>query len=29
MWPTEFALSDELTAADESRIVALVKKAVS
>jgi uncharacterized protein YdhG (YjbR/CyaY superfamily) len=28
MWPTEFALAD-LTAADEARIVALVKKAVS
>jgi uncharacterized protein YdhG (YjbR/CyaY superfamily) len=28
MWPTEFALT-ELTAADEARIVALVKKAVS
>jgi uncharacterized protein YdhG (YjbR/CyaY superfamily) len=29
MWPTEFALTDDLTAADETRIVALVKKAVS
>ena len=28
MWPTEFALKD-LTAADEARITALVKKAVS
>ena len=28
MWPTAFAVSD-LTAADEARIVALVKKAVS
>jgi uncharacterized protein YdhG (YjbR/CyaY superfamily) len=28
MWPTDFALK-ELTAADEKRIVALVKKAVS
>jgi uncharacterized protein YdhG (YjbR/CyaY superfamily) len=28
MWPTEFALTD-LTAADEARIVALVRKAVS
>jgi uncharacterized protein YdhG (YjbR/CyaY superfamily) len=28
MWPTEFALT-ELTAADEARIGALVKKAVS
>jgi hypothetical protein len=28
MWPTEFALK-ELTAADEARIAALVKKAVS
>lgn len=28
MWPTAFALG-ELTAADEARIVALVKKAVS
>jgi uncharacterized protein YdhG (YjbR/CyaY superfamily) len=28
MWPTTFALKD-LTAADEARIIALVKKAVS
>jgi hypothetical protein len=28
MWPTAFALT-ELTAADEARIAALVKKAVS
>jgi hypothetical protein len=28
MWPTSFALK-ELTAAEEARIVALVKKAVS
>ena len=28
MWPTSFALT-ELTAAEEARIVALVKKAVS
>jgi uncharacterized protein YdhG (YjbR/CyaY superfamily) len=28
MWPTSFALT-ELTAADEARIAALVKKAVS
>jgi hypothetical protein len=28
MWPTSFALT-ELTAADEKRIAALVKKAVS
>ena len=28
MWPTSFALK-ELTAADEAKIVALVKKAVS
>jgi uncharacterized protein YdhG (YjbR/CyaY superfamily) len=28
MWPTSFALT-KLTAADEARIVALVKKAVS
>jgi uncharacterized protein YdhG (YjbR/CyaY superfamily) len=29
MWPTAFALTTELTAADEARIGALVKKAVS
>jgi hypothetical protein len=29
MWPTEFALTTELTAADEARIAALVRKAVS
>jgi uncharacterized protein YdhG (YjbR/CyaY superfamily) len=29
MWPTYFALTTELTAADEARIGALVKKAVS
>ena len=28
MWPTAFALTEELTAADEARIGALVKKAV-
>src|SRR5215472_2428881 len=29
MWPIAFALMDELTAADEARIAALVKKAAS
>ena len=29
MWPFAFALTDELTAADEARIAALVKKAAS
>ncbi len=29
MWPTYFALTTELTAADEARIAALVKRAVS
>ena len=29
MWPNAFALTSKLTAADEARIVALVKKAVS
>lgn len=29
MWATEFALTTELTAADEARIAALVRKAVS
>jgi len=29
MWPIAFALTDELTAADEARIAALVKKAAS
>ena len=28
MWPIAFALTDELTAADEARIGALVKRAV-
>jgi uncharacterized protein YdhG (YjbR/CyaY superfamily) len=29
MWPTSFALTTELTAADEARIAALIKQAVS